>query len=156
MAWIKGAIDAAKQGHDVIVSPTSHCYFDYPVDVTDMQKVYLFDPVPAELTADERKHVLGSEGNMWAEYAPQELIDDRLFPRMLALSEVVWSYPAERDFESFRQRVQKHYNRLDVLGVTYGLETKPFEIEKIYNQKTNAFDLRITQIQKDLNLYVFR
>ncbi|RPI60744.1 MAG: beta-N-acetylglucosaminidase, partial [Ignavibacteriales bacterium] len=47
---VKGAIDAAKQGHDVIVSPTSHCYFDYPVDVTDMQKVYLFDPVPAELT----------------------------------------------------------------------------------------------------------
>jgi hexosaminidase len=152
---VKRAIDAAKQGHDVIVSPTSHCYFDYPVDVTDMQKVYLFDPVPAELTADERKHVLGSEGNMWAEYAPQELIDDRLFPRMLALSEVVWTYPAERDFESFRQRVQKHYNRLDVLGVTYGLETKPFEIEKIYDEKTNAFDLRITQIQKDINLYVF-
>ena len=57
---VKGAIDAAKQGHDVIVSPTSHCYFDYPVDVTDMQKVYLFDPVPAELTVDEIKHVLGS------------------------------------------------------------------------------------------------
>ncbi len=152
---VKGAIDAAKQGHDVIVSPTSHCYFDYPVDVTDMQKVYLFDPIPAELTADERKHVLGSEGNMWTEYAPQELIDDRLFPRMIALSEVVWTYPAERDYESFRQRVQKHYDRLDVLGVTYGLETKPFEIEKIYNEKTNAFDLSISQIQKDINLYAF-
>ena len=152
---VKGAIDAAKQGHDVIVSPTSHCYFDYPVDVTDMQKVYLFDPIPAELTDDERKHVLGSEGNMWTEYAPQELIDDRLFPRMIALSEVVWTYPAERDYESFRQRVQKHYDRLDVLGVTYGLETKPFEIEKIYNEKTNAFDLSISQIQKDINLYAF-
>jgi hexosaminidase len=152
---VKGAIDAAKQGHDVIVSPTSHCYFDYPVDVTDMQKVYLFDPIPAELTEDEKKHVLGSEGNMWSEYAPQELIDDRLFPRMLALSEVVWTYPAERDFESFRQRVQKHYDRLDVLGVSYGLETKPFAIEKLYNEKTNTFDLQITQIQKDLNLYVF-
>ena len=43
---VQGAIDAAKLGHDVIVSPTSHCYFDYPVDVTDMEKVYLFDPVP--------------------------------------------------------------------------------------------------------------
>jgi len=152
---VKGAIDAAKQGHDVIVSPTSHCYFDYPVDVTDMQKVYSFDPVPPELTGDERKHVLGSEGNMWSEYAPQELIDDRLFPRMLALSEVVWTYPAERNFEEFRQRVQKHYDRLDILGVSYGLETKPFDIEKIFNVNTNSFDLQITQIQRDINLYVY-
>ncbi len=152
---VKGAIDAAKQGHDVIVSPTSHCYFDYPVDVTDMQKVYLFDPVPAELTADERKHVLGSEGNMWSEYAPQELIDDRLFPRMLALSEVVWTYPTERNYEEFRQRVQKHYNRLDVLGVNYGLETKPFEIVKVFNENTNAFDLQITLLQKDIINYVY-
>ena len=152
---IQGAIDAAKQGHDVIVSPTSHCYFDYPVDVTDMQKVYSFDPVPPDLSLDERKHVLGSEGNMWTEYAPQELIDDRLFPRMLALSEVVWTYPAERNYEEFRQRVQKHYDRLDFIGIRYGLETKPFEIEKKYNDKTNSFDLQITLIQKDINLYVY-
>ncbi len=152
---VKGAIDAAKQGHDVIVSPTSHCYFDYPVDVTDMQKVYLFDPVPPELTEDERKHVLGSEGNMWSEYAPQELIDDRLFPRMLALSEVVWTYPTERNYEEFRERVQRHYDRLDLLGVSYGLETKPLEIIKEFNANTNAFDLQITQIQKDINLYVY-
>jgi hexosaminidase len=152
---VKGAVDAAKQGHDVIVSPTSHCYYDYPVDVTDMQKVYSFDPVPPELTDVERKHVLGSEGNMWSEYAPQEYIDDRLFPRLLALSEVVWTYPAERNFEEFRQRVQRHYDRLDLLGVTYGLETKPFEIIKEFNANTNAFDLQITQIQKDINLYVY-
>ena len=112
----------------------------------------LFQP---ELTADERKHVLGSEGNMWSEYAPQELIDDRLFPRMLALSEVVWTYPAERNYEEFRERVQEHYNRLDVLGVSYGLETKPFEIIKTFNTNTNAFDLQITQLQKDINLYVY-
>jgi len=152
---LRGAIDAAKQGHDVIVSPTSHCYFDYPVDVTDLQKVYSFDPVPPELTEDERKHVLGSEGNMWTEYAPQELIDDRLFPRMLALSEVIWTYPAERNYEDFRRRVQKHYDRLDVLGVNYGLETKPFEIEKVFNAGTNAFDLKITLLQKDINHYVY-
>ena len=72
---------------------------------------------------------------MWSEYAPQELIDDRLFPRMLALSEVIWTYPTERNFEEFRQRVQKHYDRLDVLGVNYGLETKPFEIEKFLMKK---------------------
>jgi hexosaminidase len=151
---VKGAIDAAKQGHDVIVSPTSHCYYDYPVDVTDMQKVYSFDPVPPELTDDERKHVLGSEGNMWSEYAPQELIDDRLFPRMLALSEVIWTYPAERDYEEFRQRVQKHYDRLDLLGVNYGLETRPFEISKVYNPDKNVFDVSVTQQQKDIELKI--
>ena len=151
---VKGAIDAAKQGHDVIVSPTSNCYYDYPVDVTDMQKVYSFDPVPSELTPDERRHVLGSEGNMWTEYAPQELVDDRLFPRMLALSEVVWTYPAERNFEEFRLRVQKHYDRLDVLGINYGLETKPFDIVKAFDQVANLFDVKINQLQKDIDLKI--
>lgn len=151
---VKGAIEAAKQGHDVIVSPTSNCYFDYPVDVTDLQKVYSFDPVPAELTEQERKHVLGSEGNMWSEYAPQQLIDDRLFPRMLALSEVVWTYPKERNYEEFLQRLQKHYDRLDLLGVNYGLETKPFEITKTFNQEKNAFELNVNQIQNDLSFHL--
>jgi len=151
---VQGAIDAAKQGHDVIVSPTSHCYFDYPVDVTDMEKVYSFDPVPPELTEDERKHVLGSEGNMWTEYTPQELVDDRLFPRMLALSEVIWTYQTERNFEDFRQRVQKHYDRLDVLGVNYGLETKPFEIFKSLDSTSNIFNVKVNQLQKDIDLKI--
>lgn len=151
---VQGAIDASKQGHDVIVSPWSHCYFDLPLDQTDMQKVYSFDPVPPELTEEERKHVLGSEGNMWAEYAPQELIDDRLFPRMLALSEVVWTYPAERNYEEFRQRVQNHYARLDLLGVKYGLETKPFEITKVFNLEKSVFDVNVTQLQKDIDLKI--
>lgn len=151
---LQGAIDAAKQSHDVIVSPTSHCYFDYPIDVTDLQKVYSFDPVPQELNFDERKHVLGSEGNMWAEYAPEELIDDRLFPRMLALSEVVWTYPNERNYEEFNARVQKHYDRLDLLNVNYGLEIKPFEIEKKYNEVTKSFNVKINLLQSNLNLKV--
>ncbi len=151
---VKGAIEAAQQGHDVIVSPTSHCYFDYPVDVTDLQKVYSFDPVPPELTEAERKHVLGSEGNMWTEYAPQELVDDRLFPRLLALSEVVWTYPAERDFEEFRQRVQKHYKRLDLMSVNYGLETKPFDITKTFNPSKNVFDVQVKQLQKDIDMKI--
>lgn len=149
---VKGAIDAAKQGHDVIVSPTSNCYFDYPVDVTDLQKVYSFDPVPPELNTEERKHVLGSEGNMWTEYAPQPLVDDRLFPRLLALAEVVWTYPAERNYEEFRQRVQKHYDRLNVLNINYGLETKPIEIKKEYDSLNNDFNVKIWQLQNDLTL----
>lgn len=151
---LKGAIEAAKMGHDVIVSPTTHCYFDYPVETTDLQKAYSFDPVPPELSFDERKHVLGSEGLMWTEYAPQELVDDRLFPRMLALSEIIWNYPQERDFESFRQRVQNHYKRLDLLGVNYGLETKPFDITKTFNPSKKVYDIKVTQLQKDIDLKI--
>jgi hexosaminidase len=151
---LKGAIDAAQQGHDVIVSPTSNCYLDYPVDVTDMEKVYMFDPVPSELTPDERKHVLGSEGNMWSEYAPQELIDDRLFPRLLALAEVVWNYPAEKNYGEFKQRAQKHYDRLNLLGVKYGLETKPFEITKSFDNEKNSYNVSVNQLQDNLNLKI--
>ena len=149
---INGAIVAAKQGHDVVVSPTSNCYFDYPVDVTDLEKVYSFDPIPSELTNQEKEHVLGSEANMWTEYAPQELVDDRLFPRLLALSEVVWTYPKERNFDEFKERLQKHYDRLDVLGVEYGLETKPFELKKNFDQNLNAFKVSINQLQTNLDL----
>jgi hexosaminidase len=149
---VKGAIDAAKQGHDVIVSPTSNCYFDYPVDEIDLEKVYSFDPIPSELTKGEKKHVLGSEANMWTEYAPQELVDDRLFPRILALAEVVWTYPNERNFIEFNQRVQKHYDKLNVLDVNYGLETKPFELNKNFNSMTHSFKISINQLQKDLDL----
>lgn len=151
---VKGAVHAAKQGHNVIVSPTSNCYFDYPVDITDLQKVYSFDPVPSELNAEDRKHVLGSEANMWTEYAPQQLVDDRLFPRLLALSEVVWTYPTERNYEEFKQRVQNHYDRLDILNVNYGLETKPIEINKEYDSLNNNFIVKIKQLQNNLTLNI--
>ncbi|MBS4035400.1 MAG: family 20 glycosylhydrolase [Ignavibacterium sp.] len=150
----KGAIEAAKMGHDVIVSPTSHCYFDYPIETTDVPKVYSFDPVPPELDAEEVKHVLGTEGNMWTEYAPQEEIDDRLFPRLLAFSEVAWTYPAEKDYEPFRLRMQQHYKRLDCLGVEYGLESKPFELIPTYNQFSRSFLIQVDILQKDLSVYV--
>lgn len=151
---LDGAINAAKQGHDVIVSPTTNCYFDYPVDITDLEKVYMFDPVPQGLTEEEKKHILGSEGNMWTEYAPQEQVDDRLFPRLLALSEVVWSYPTERNYIEFLSRVQQHYDKLDVLGVNYGLETKPFSITKTFNPLIKGYNVQITQLQKDFELHL--
>ena len=87
----EGGIAAAKSGHDAIMSPTSHCYFDYGLDATDLKEVYHYEPIPAELTAEEAKHILGGECNMWSERAPQELVDSKVFPRILAMSEVLWS-----------------------------------------------------------------
>lgn len=121
---MEGGIAAAKSGHDAIMSPTSHCYFDYGLDAIDLQQTYSFEPVSAELTEEEASHILGGECNMWSEHAPQETIDSKVFPRLLAMSEVLWS-SAEKDYPHFYERVQKHYPKLDAMGVTYGYESVP-------------------------------
>ncbi len=150
---VKGAIEAAKMNHDVIVSPTSHCYFDYPIETTDVPKVYSFNPVPDELSEEEAKYVLGSEGNMWTEYAPQHLVDYRLFPRLTALSEVLWTYPAERNYDSFAERLQSFYDILDELNVNYTYEVTPLKFNEIFNQEKNQFEVNIDINQQGLDLF---
>jgi len=130
---MEGAIEAARSGHDAIVSPTSHAYFDYDISSINLEKVYSFDPVPKELNTAEQTHILGGECNLWSEHAPQEKVDGRMFPRMLAMSEVLWTYPKERDFTAFRKRVQQQYPVLNAMGVTYGFERDPL----VLNTKTN-------------------
>ena len=105
MSWrgITGAIQAAKQHHDVILTPNSHCYFDHYQSTNDdeplaiggflpLEKVYSFNPIPNELTEEESKYVLGAQGNVWTEYIPtSSKVEYMAFPRAIALSEVVWS-----------------------------------------------------------------
>jgi hexosaminidase len=133
MSWrgMEGGIDAARQGHDVIMTPVSHVYFDYyqaepdgePLAIccfTPLEKVYGFEPVPGELAADEAPHVLGAQGNVWTEYmTTPEHVEYMALPRMLALSEVVWSPRDLRDWESFRVRLEAQLPRLDALDVNY-------------------------------------
>ncbi len=124
-----GAIAAATAGHDVISSPLSHCYLDYaqsrgPGEPTSggyipLELCYEFEPTPAELTPQQARHVLGLEGNMWSERAPQERVDRQVFPRLCALAEVAWSPKEARDWDDFSARLKTHYRRLDALGVTY-------------------------------------
>ena len=122
---MEGGIAAAKQKHGVVMSPTSHCYLDYGLDNINMEKVYNFNPLPAELTLEEAQYIRGAEGNMWTERAPQELVDSKVFPRLLALSEVLWTAPKKRDYEAFAARVQKNYERLDQLNIKYGFPDVP-------------------------------
>jgi len=121
----QGGIDAANAGHEVVMSPTSHCYFDYGLESTNLEEVYEFDPIPEGLEEDKKHFVIGGECNMWTEHAPQETIDSKVFPRILALSEVLWSYPETRDYEEFYSRVEQHLKRLDIMGVDYGFESVP-------------------------------
>ena len=122
---IKGAVAAAKSGHDTVVSPYSHCYFDYPHSRTPLKKTYSFEPIPKELTAEEAKHVLGGEGNLWTEHIPQQELDSWAYPRLTALAEVLWSPEELRDWEDFAGRMETHYKRFDVMGVDQHRGEKP-------------------------------
>ena len=145
----EGGIAAAKSGHDAIMSPTSHCYFDYGLDATDLKEGYHYEPIPAELTLEEAKHILGGECNMWSERAPQELVDSKVFPRILAMSEVLWS-SSEKDYENFYSRVQKHYTKLDALGVKYGFESVPITSTIVFN--SDSFSVSLFKGSPGINL----
>jgi hexosaminidase len=133
MSWrgTAGGIAAARQGHDVVMSPTSHLYFDYyqgdprsePRAIggfLPLERVYSFEPVPPELSAEEARHILGAQGNVWTEYIPTAShVEYMALPRMLALAEVVWSPASARSWPSFSARLPAELARLDALGVNY-------------------------------------
>ena len=115
---IEGGIEAAKQGHDCIMSPTSFMYFDYyQTTYTDdeplaiggyvpVEKVYSFEPMHESLTQEEQKHIIGVQANLWSEYIPTfSHVEYMELPRMAALCEVQWCKPENKDFENFRQRL---------------------------------------------------
>ncbi len=136
MSWrgTEGGIAAASAGHDVIMTPNSHCYLDHkqiddpaeticrPEDVCTLQHCYTYEPVPDDLQSDQAKHVLGSQANVWTEYIrnPEEL-DYALFPRLSALSEIFWSEKPDgsRDFNNFLQRLQGHCQLLTAENISY-------------------------------------
>ncbi len=129
MSWrgTEGGIAAARSGHDAVMSPGSHCYFDHyqgdpanePLSIggyTPLQKVYGYEPIPAELTADEAKHILGAQANLWTEYiATTDHVEYMMMPRMLALAEVLWSPKEQRNEADFIRRLEAEFPRLDAL-----------------------------------------
>ena len=132
MSWrgVKPGIQAAKAGHDVIMCPTSHCYFDYRQSgvpgepgafaVITLEKVYAFDPCPEGLSTEDAKHVLGVQANVWTErMETPERVEFMTFPRACALSETAWSSREGRDVEAFMARLAVHFLRLDALHVHY-------------------------------------
>ncbi len=148
----EGAEAAANLGHSVICSPTSHTYFDSDPEGLDLRVVYSFNPIPTDLPDSEKKYILGSEANMWSERAPMEVVDQRLFPRMLALSEVLWTAPADRDFDEFHKRVENAYADLDARGIKYGPETKAMTFYTTYNKDEKQYDVKIIPGQQDLQI----
>ena len=133
MSWrgTEGGIAAAKQKHKVVMSPYSHCYFDFyqgtpayePLAIggyTPIETVYSYQPTPDTLNADEQQYILGAQGNVWTEYmVSTDQVQYMALPRMAALAEVVWSPKEQRDYEDFRPRLLNHFKTLDRLGVNY-------------------------------------
>lgn len=128
-----GGIEAAKQGHDVIMTPGPVLYFDFlQSDLPDepsgrwvpriqpLEKVYAYDPVPDELTLAESRHVLGVQANIWTEHMrTEDHVVHAAFPRMAALAETAWSAPEAKNFERFLDRLTDQMHRYEKLGVTY-------------------------------------
>lgn len=133
MSWrgTAGGIAAAKQGHDVVMAPQADLYFDhYQADpeheplaiggMTPIEDTYAYEPIPAELSADEATHVLGPEGCVWTEYMPtSDQVEYMAYPRALALAEIAWSPRDARDWTSFSARLPAALRLLDHLGVKY-------------------------------------
>jgi hexosaminidase len=119
---------AAGMKHNVVMSPTSHCYLDYGLDAIDLEKVYRFNPIPEGLEEEFEQYILGGEVNMWTEHVPNDsVLDSKVFPRLIAMAEVLWSGPGG-DFEDFYERLQQHYPILEDMGVQYGLEAEPVSV----------------------------
>lgn len=144
MSWrgTEGGIAAAKAGHDVVMTPGSHVYFDhYQADpaaeplaiggLTTLEKTYSYEPIPEVLSETEAKHVLGAQGNVWTEYlATPDQVEYMAYPRASALAEVLWSPTEGRQWTDFAQRIKVHFQRLEALGLHYAKSY--FNIRSVY------------------------
>ncbi len=134
MSWrgIEGGIEAATHGHDVVMAPGNTLYLDFlqtnsPDEppgrpkFTSMQRVYAFDPVPAQLTAAQRKHVIGVQANLWTEHTRTfERVQHHVFPRMAALAEIAWTPLERKSYDDFLSRLPTQLQRYKALGIAYG------------------------------------
>jgi hexosaminidase len=136
MSWRgeKGGIEAARHGNEVVMSPSSHLYLDYgqhPVPHSPLEplmiggylpleKVYSYNPLSNELTPQQHQLILGPQANLWTEYVTTPAkVEYMLFPRLLALSEVAWTPAANKNYDSFLQRLGKQFAGLDAKDIHY-------------------------------------
>jgi hexosaminidase len=134
MDWIGGATEAAKAGHDVVMSPSHYAYFDFyqtpnfshepPAQnwagPLPLNKVYSFEPVPSDLTPELQTHILGAQGNLWTEKIPNlKHAEYMIFPRECAIAEIAWSSKSSRDWDDFLRRLKIQAQRFDELNINY-------------------------------------
>jgi hexosaminidase len=167
MSWrgTEGGITAAKQKHHVVMSPGSHCYFDFyqgeqktePLAIggyTPIEKVYSYNPIPDELSPEESKYIMGAQGNVWTEYMNDfSKVEYMAMPRMAALAEVVWGKNKEATFDTFKVRLLEHFDRLDQMKINYSRAL--FEVKSNIQPLPNQTGLEIKLIPADTTFSLF-
>lgn len=153
MSWrgTEGGIAAAKAGHQVVMTPTSHCYFDYyqsshpdePLAIggfLPLEKVYNYNPVPTELTKKEQQFIIGAQANLWTEYLPKmDAVEYQTFPRLVAMSEVVWCIE-KRPYSEFLPALATYYlPRLKQQGINYS--SAFLDVEMLLKPVSNGLEL---------------
>ena len=149
LSW-RGAAPGAKgaqQGHDVVMSPTSNCYFDFDqsedhaIEPTNcygtlpIEKVYNWNPVPDGLSEAAQRHIIGVQANVWCEYITMDhVLEYMILPRLAALSEVQWMQQDKRSWEGFVARETKLRNLYGIYGWTYAHHMWPDEFRKVAKQ----------------------
>ena len=134
MSWRgeKGGVEAANAGHYVVMTPGNPCYFDHyqvkdtknePIAIggyNPLDSVYFYKVIPRDLNPESTKFIMGAQANLWSEYFPNfQQVEYMMMPRMMALSEVLWSYPQQRNYSDFISRMKAQRGMLDKLKVNY-------------------------------------
>lgn len=166
MSWRgeEGGIAAAQQDHDVIMSPGSHVYFDHSQSqnedsvtiggYTSLEKVYSYEPVPAALNAEQAKHVLGAQANVWTEYMKNpSKVEFMIFPRITALSEVLWSPKEKRDWAAFEKKLPQIFNRLDRQGINYSKAYFEPSVSILPSPANDAIVLKVKSRKQNSQFY---
>ncbi len=113
-----------QKGRKFIVSKFFHTYLDYPYYMTPLRKVYHFDPIPSNLSKEFHNNVLGIEAPLWTEWVPNlDRFDWQVFPRLTAIAETAWTFPSNKNYQDFRQRLTYFLKRLDKMEVKYAKES---------------------------------
>lgn len=166
MSWrgTQGGIESAKQGHDVVMTPDSHCYLNFyqSEDPTDsiawggflpLKRVYGYEPIPAELNAEQAKYIKGVQGNLWTEYIKSSaLAEYMLFPRAVALAEVGWS-KQKPGFDHFTTRLIPYLKRLEKHGVNYSRHMYDIGLKSQYEPASNTVKVSVDGVPDNKNIF---
>ena len=167
MSWRgeKGGIIAAKQKHNVIMTPGDECYFDYyqedpefaPLAIGSflpLDSVYAYNPLPDELTAEEQSYIIGTQANIWGEYIQTpEYFEYMTFPRLLAMAEVQWTQPENKNFNDFTNRLAHDFKRLDYYGVKASRNFYEVNITGAWNDESNKFEVTLKTFNPNSIIY---
>ncbi|MBQ8337344.1 MAG: family 20 glycosylhydrolase [Bacteroidaceae bacterium] len=162
---IDGGLEAARQGHDCIMSPNNFMYFDYyqttrtdeePLAIggyVPVEKVYSFEPIHESLTPEQQKHIIGVQANLWTEYVPTfSHVEYMELPRMAALCEVQWCKPENKNYEEFKQRLLPMFELYEAHDYNYAKHILDIETEFNTDTERNLVTLKMS-VLGDMPIY---